>query len=118
LAQVSPYFSGSTTILPGGTLTLNPITPGSSSASNPIYLQYSTGASPNNYLNTSIYADASGNLVLAPATGLSVKTIGSSTVDASAGFKYSGTAGFSGTKTAGSCTLTIQGGIITNVSGC
>jgi subtilisin family serine protease len=33
-------------------------------------------------------------------------------------FNSGGTAGFTGTKTAGSCTFTIQGGIITNVSGC
>lgn len=41
----------------------------------------------------------------------------SSTVNAS-GFKVSGTAGYTGTKTAGSCVLTITGGIITSVTGC
>ena len=35
-----------------------------------------------------------------------------------ASFSIGGTAGFSGTKTAGSCVLTIAGGIITNVTGC
>lgn len=39
-------------------------------------------------------------------------------VNAGSGFQYNGTAGYSGTKTAGSCVLTIQGGIITNVTGC
>jgi hypothetical protein len=33
-------------------------------------------------------------------------------------YKVSGVAGFNGTKTAGSCVLTISGGIITNVTGC
>jgi hypothetical protein len=35
-----------------------------------------------------------------------------------ASFSVGGTAGYSGTKTAGSCVLTISGGIITAVSGC
>lgn len=39
-------------------------------------------------------------------------------VNAGTGYQYNGTAGFTGTKVAGSCTLTIQGGIITAVSGC
>jgi hypothetical protein len=39
-------------------------------------------------------------------------------VSAVSGFKFNGTAGFTGTKTAGSCLMTIQGGIITNVTGC
>ncbi len=39
-------------------------------------------------------------------------------INAAAGYKYNGTAGFTGTKKAGSCVLTIQGGIITNVTGC
>ncbi|MCU1320634.1 MAG: hypothetical protein JWM43_283 [Acidobacteriaceae bacterium] len=34
------------------------------------------------------------------------------------GFMYNGNYGFTGTKTAGSCIMTIQGGIITNVTGC
>jgi hypothetical protein len=34
------------------------------------------------------------------------------------GFQFNGTAGFTGTKTAGTCVFTIQGGIITNVTGC
>jgi hypothetical protein len=38
--------------------------------------------------------------------------------NASAGFGFNGTPGFTGTKIAGSCTFTIQGGIITNVTGC
>ena len=33
-------------------------------------------------------------------------------------FNINGATGFTGTKTAGSCTLTITGGIITNVTGC
>jgi hypothetical protein len=33
-------------------------------------------------------------------------------------FKAGGVAGFTGTKTAGSCVFTISGGIITNISGC
>lgn len=40
------------------------------------------------------------------------------TLNAVNGYKYNGTSGYSGTKTAGSCVLTIQGGIITNVTGC
>ena len=39
-------------------------------------------------------------------------------INAATGFKYNGTSGFTGTKTAGSCVMTIQGGIITNVTGC
>jgi hypothetical protein len=39
-------------------------------------------------------------------------------INAAAGYKYNGTAGFTGTKKAGSCVLTIEGGIITNVTGC
>lgn len=39
-------------------------------------------------------------------------------INAVAGYKYNGTEGFTGTKKAGSCVLTIQGGIITNVTGC
>lgn len=34
------------------------------------------------------------------------------------GFKNNGTAGYTGSKTAGTCVLTIAGGIITNVTGC
>jgi len=34
------------------------------------------------------------------------------------GYNIGATAGYTGTKTAGSCTLTIQGGLITNVTGC
>jgi hypothetical protein len=34
------------------------------------------------------------------------------------GFLVNGVAGYTGTKTAGSCTLTVSGGIITNISGC
>jgi hypothetical protein len=36
----------------------------------------------------------------------------------SSGYQFSRTNGFTGTKTAGSCTFTVQGGIITNVAGC
>src|SRR5260370_3328612 len=39
-------------------------------------------------------------------------------INAAAGYKYNGAAGFTGTKKAGSCVLTIQGGIITDVTGC
>ena len=39
-------------------------------------------------------------------------------VNTTSGYSVSGVAGFSGTKTAGSCVLTISGGIITNVTGC
>lgn len=39
-------------------------------------------------------------------------------VNPSAGYKINGTAGFTGTKVAGSCTFYINGGIITNVTGC
>jgi hypothetical protein len=39
-------------------------------------------------------------------------------INALTGFEFNGTAGYTGTKTAGSCVLTIQGGIITNVTGC
>lgn len=35
-----------------------------------------------------------------------------------ANYEFKGTPGFSGTKTAGNCTLVIQGGIITSVTGC
>ena len=37
---------------------------------------------------------------------------------AATSFKVGATPGFSGTKTAGSCVLTISGGIVTNVTGC
>ena len=39
-------------------------------------------------------------------------------LDSAKGFSANGTPGFTGTKTAGSCILTIEGGIITNVTGC
>lgn len=39
-------------------------------------------------------------------------------VNPSAGYKINGVAGFTGTKVAGSCTFYINGGIITNVTGC
>lgn len=42
----------------------------------------------------------------------------STTFNAITGFRFNGTSGFTGTKTAGTCVLTIQGGIITNVTGC
>jgi hypothetical protein len=34
------------------------------------------------------------------------------------GYSFNGVAGFTGTKTAGTCVFTIQGGIITKVTGC
>jgi DdrB-like nuclease len=34
------------------------------------------------------------------------------------GFEVNGTAGFSGTKTAGSCVLTLVGGVVTTITGC
>jgi|HubBroStandDraft_6_1064221.scaffolds.fasta_scaffold99329_1 hypothetical protein len=40
------------------------------------------------------------------------------TVNSVNGFKFNGTSGFTGTKTVGTCALTIQGGIITSVTGC
>jgi hypothetical protein len=39
-------------------------------------------------------------------------------LDSLQGFSAHGTSGFTGTKTAGPCVFTIQGGIITNVTGC
>lgn len=51
-----------------------------------------------------------------PTIRASIKTDGH--LDSIAGFSFNGTSGFTGTKVAGSCTLTIQGGIITNVTGC
>jgi hypothetical protein len=56
---------------------------------------------------------SAGNLTL-PNGGLTTQT----TVNAVGGFKFNGAAGYTGTKTMGSCTVTIQGGIITNVTGC
>ncbi len=56
----------------------------------------------------------SGNVISMSAAGAISAT---STVNAS-GYSVSGTAGFTGTKTAGSCVFTINGGIITNVTGC
>jgi hypothetical protein len=38
--------------------------------------------------------------------------------DSIVGFSKNGVAGFSGTKTAGSCVITYSGGIVTNVTGC
>lgn len=38
--------------------------------------------------------------------------------NAANGFLFNGTAGFTGTRTVGKCVFTIQGGIITNVTGC
>jgi hypothetical protein len=55
------------------------------------------------------------------AKGLSVGTKvkrGDGTVNAFTGYYVGGTAGFTGTKTAGACTFTITGGIITDVTGC
>ena len=39
-------------------------------------------------------------------------------IDSGGGFKVNGIPGFTGTKTVGSCVITIQGGIITNITGC
>lgn len=70
-----------------------------------------------------IYPDSTqtgGNLAVdvhSPAGSTVFSTDYNGNVNA-AGYKAAGTAGFSGTKTAGSCTLTISGGIITNVTGC
>jgi hypothetical protein len=43
---------------------------------------------------------------------------GTGGLNISDGIKFKGTTGFTGTKTSGSCVFTIQGGIITNVTGC
>lgn len=51
----------------------------------------------------------------APTVRFSVDNAGA--VNATS-YKVGGTAGFSGTKTAGACTFTISGGVITNVTGC
>jgi hypothetical protein len=51
------------------------------------------------------------------SSGAPVTTVNATTVNA-ASYQAAGTAGFTGTKTAGSCVFTIQSGIITNVTGC
>ena len=62
---------------------------------------------------------APGSCTLTPITFDNAGNIHSpASVDAVNGYKVNGTAGFSGTKTAGTCVLTIQSGIITNVTGC
>jgi len=55
------------------------------------------------------------------AKGLSVGTKvkrGDGTINANTAYYVGGVIGYTGTKTAGACTLTISGGIITNVTGC
>jgi hypothetical protein len=47
-----------------------------------------------------------------------VEKPGSGVINAANGYKSGGVAGYTGTKTIGSCVLTIRGGIITGVSGC
>jgi hypothetical protein len=39
-------------------------------------------------------------------------------IDAKTGFTVNGSSSFSGTKTAGSCSIAVSGGIITNITGC
>jgi hypothetical protein len=75
-----------------------------------------------------IYISTSGGNVASIAADGSISTNGSlgvtsnSTLSGSlnvlGGYKVSGAAGFTGTKTAGSCVFTINSGIITNVTGC
>ena len=67
---------------------------------------------------TTAFWDASNNLGGHFWTMDSIGNETINTVNAAAGFKFNGTGGFTGTKTAGTCVMTIQGGIITNVTGC
>jgi len=66
-----------------------------------------------------IDATAGGDLKLDPLSGnTSLYQLTASGPVKASQFQIGATVGFSGTKTAGSCTLTINGGIITNVTGC
>jgi len=60
-----------------------------------------------------------GDQYIAQALAVGTKAKGSAgTVNAASGYLTNGVSGYTGTKTAGACTLTISGGIITNVTGC
>jgi hypothetical protein len=103
---------------------------------NPILKWMASGSQPADQHNWDATTDASGNLTFRSVsddytnasnfmqfirgTGYSLtgaKVTFPAPVNA-IGFQSSGVAGFTGTKTAGSCVLTISGGIITNVTGC
>ena len=73
------------------------------------------------YTGSPINGGSSVNDVWLNNTGFSIiqTTAGSfASVASQQGFSVNGSGGFTGTKQIGSCTLVIQGGIITNVSGC
>ena len=67
--------SGATAYVPSltvanGSLVVAPVSPDAGSGSNAVYLQYG------NYLNTSLYSDGNGNIVLTPAAGKAVTSWG------------------------------------------
>jgi hypothetical protein len=70
--------------------------------------------------NVLYYGTPSGNNVSIDDAGniYSSGNIGAAGTLNVAAYKVGGTNGFTGTKTAGSCVFTINGGIITNVTGC
>lgn len=83
-------------------------------------ITYASGVARLNYIysrasttNTNLWDDAGGNEATIDSNGIKAATI-----NATAAFKANGTSGFSGSKVAGACTLTISEGIITNVTGC
>jgi hypothetical protein len=61
-----------------------------------------------------------GNIIVSDNTGTVKVILNAFGVDVQSGLSYNvgGLTGFTGTKTAGACTLTITGGVITNVTGC
>ena len=89
---------------------LTSVNGGKVQASVGLYVDANTSAST--IYNNKFYAQTgAGYEVLDPSAGLSVQgVLSASSVQAANGF--------TGTKTAGSCTLTITAGIITNISGC
>ena len=75
--------------------------------------------SGNNWTFTGTNASGSNyTLFSAPMHTTNATVTFNTPVNGASGFQYNGTSGYTGTKTAGSCTFTIQGGIITNVTGC
>jgi hypothetical protein len=107
---IKNYVSGTAQAVFGGSVTG---TYGPTRAANGTYTEYvKDGADANAYF--SIYSNA----FVGDIDDVSVVPITGGSVTAAGGFSVPGGAGYTGTKTAGACTLTIQGGIITGVGGC
>lgn len=105
---------------PPGNISLVPLAPGNNQYSNHISFS-STNSSGGNQAGT-IVQDPNGNIDLrAGSSTFGVNANGDLLIPGNAhagGYIASGQNGFTGTKTAGACVLTITGGIITNVTGC